>query len=196
MMDLKNVQNLIRSHRQTNADRHRFLPQDAVEKICTEANVNAILKDCEVPEYYVKELIRNILESVRRIFLVLVSIDTPTAISSVLQYDQFGQTADHLDSKLPFTAGELGQIFDEGALVEKFAEAQWELAIPTFTKRSIPRVLHGETILPILNVEFKGKGGFGEVSKIRFHPSHLRMSGIPNETVCQDVVRERVLAAC
>ena len=191
MSVLETMRALVRSERQINTERRRFLPQDAIEKICTENNVCKILKTCQISSDQVDELARSILEGARRIFMVLILIDAPEAILKFVKHDQFHQGIDQLDSKLPFSELELADLFGKTSLVGRFAEAQWELAIPTFTRRSIPRVLHDETILPILGTEFKGRGGFGEVTKIRFHPSHVHIAGIRNETVLHDALAEQ-----
>ena len=196
MSALETMKDLIRSQRRINTERRRFLPQDAVDKISTESNVCTVLKECQVSLYQVEELARNILQGARRIFMVLVLIDEPKAILRFVKYDQFRQGNDLLDSKLPLTDLELSDVLGETTLVEKFAEAQWELAIPTFTRRSIPRVLHDDTIIPIIDAEFKGRGGFGEVFKIRFHPSHVHIAGIRNETVFYNAMAKRGFVVC
>lgn len=175
---------LIRSRRCANIESRRFIPCEVVHEIATETNISNILRECQTPSQTITELAQAVIDGACMIFLVLIWIKEPTKILKFVNHDQFRQKGDRLDSKLPFPAQELRDIIGNTSIADDFHEAQWELAIPTFSRRSIPRVLHDDIVLPILEDEVKGRGGFGEIHRTRFHRSHLHVAGISDDVVC------------
>ena len=188
MSTLETFRGQIWLRRCANFERRRFVPRAAVDEFATEANITNILRDCQTSSQHINELTHAVLDGACMIFLILVIIKEPTKIFNFVKHDQFRQRHDQLDSKLPFTAQQLRDILGKTIIAEEFLEIQWELAIPTFSRRSIPRVLHHDTILPVIEDEVKGRGGFGEIHRTRFHPSHLHVPGIRDDAVCSEYV--------
>jgi len=184
MSTLETLRRQTLSRRCANIERRRFVPCEAVDELATEADISDILRDCQTSTQHIDELAHAVLDGACMIFLVLVMIKEPTKIINFVKHDQFRQRHDRLDAKLPFPAQELWDILGRTPIAEEFLEIQWELAIPTFSRRSIPRVLQYDTVLPILEDEITGRGGFGEIHRTRFHPSHLHLAGIRDDAVC------------
>ena len=90
--------------------------------------------------------------------------------------------ATNIDSKLPYSKGDLSKILPAADAVD-FFEKQWEFTAPVFKRRAGHRCLHDRTIFPFLESANRGKGASGDVYKVKNHRSHCNGFEVPEPQV-------------
>ncbi|KAL9120190.1 MAG: hypothetical protein Q9187_003256 [Circinaria calcarea] len=166
--------------RQENVECRYFIPYRAINELITAESVRDTLASSGIGIQYLDELVQSIIKGACGIFAILLLIGQRKYISDFVRNDQFADSHSQLDSKIPFSLGELEKILP-GPVAIRFDEKQWELAAPVFLKRVIPRSLGQRTILPILKETCIGEGGFGVIYEITLHNAHQKFSPTSGE---------------
>ena len=172
----------IRALRCQNTERRHFIPQEALYSVLTPENVRIVLEDESIEKQQLEELAQNITQGKRAIFGILVCIRKVRSILKFVEIDRFQHESLHLDHKLPFSMEDLGRMFSYSVAVE-FHEQQWEFIAPIFSRNTFPRYLEDDIILPILQEDMVGWGGFGVIHKILLHDAQQHFSYTPEWTV-------------
>lgn len=172
---------------------HPFASRDDICAIMTKEKVLAALQDsnyaqhCKFDPEHIPNVLENILRGAQRIFAILVEIQATRFIQCFIQDDSY--QGDALDSRLPFTSGNLNRILntkDLPHISRDFFLKQWHFTAPIFCDTTFTRALAPETILPFTKSEKLGEGSFGQVWRIeipaanhRYHDGvlPLRVSG-------------------
>ncbi|KAF2812458.1 kinase-like protein [Mytilinidion resinicola] len=87
------------------------------------------------------------------------------------------------DSKIPYSDD--GLYFLPPLVAREFLERQWEFHPVIFEKGDIHRKVREEEILPILEEEKAGEGGFGTVWRVKLHPRCQRLVPSGPETASE-----------
>jgi hypothetical protein len=169
--------------------RRRFYPIRDLRHIFTIDDVKAILNhDCELcqdhltgnkpahPSQYPAERILKTDASLS-LFALLVSLRYPLLIGTFLisfgldavPFPQYLSTFDLMDRYFPHLPPRSRE-----QLVSNFQDQKWQFSVPTFDDATFRRYEVG-TILPYLDEEPIGSGGYGKVSKVYVHPYYCRM---------------------
>jgi hypothetical protein len=156
--------------RQNNWDSKRFIPHHALESILTPEQIRIAMKESGVEATSLDEMANTIWNKARKIFAILVLIDETKLIAKFLGED--GYLESEIDARLPFDGSYLERLVGNKDFVRNFRETQLEFVAPIFSGGILPRVLTKEIILPFMENEPIGRGGFGNVSRIRIHPAH------------------------
>jgi hypothetical protein len=156
--------------RQKNWDCKRFIPHHALDSILTPEQIRITMKENGVEATSLDEMANTIWNKARKIFGILALIDETKLIAKFLKED--GYLESEIDARLPFDSCYLERLVGNEDFVRKFCEKQWEFIAPIFSGGILPRVLTKEVILPFIENEPIGRGGFGDVSRIRIHPAH------------------------
>lgn len=163
-----------------------FASKDDVCAIMTKERVSAALNDgnyaqhCKFDAAHIPDVLKVILCGAQRIFAILVQIQATRFIQCFIQDDPYQNDA--LDSRLPFTRGNLNRILNAKEfpfISEEFFSKQWQFAAPIFFDTTFTRSLPPETILPFTKDEKLGEGSFGQVWSIEIPaPNHRYHDGL------------------
>jgi hypothetical protein len=156
--------------RQENHDLKRFIPHQALKWAITLEQIRTELKDNGVEPTSLDEMANTIFSKAIKIFAILVLIGEPKLIARFL--NNYGYFEEELDGRLPFDDPDLERLLGNSDSVNHFREKQWEFVAPVFSGGILPRTLREEVILPFIENEPIGRGGFGDVFKIKIHPAH------------------------
>lgn len=165
-------------------DLRNVLTEDAVRKALCDREIN---KDCKLESFHIDQAVNVVVHGAYRIFAILVYIRHTKSILHFIGGDNYQRSG--LDHRLPFEKGQLQVIFPAPTIVDEFYERQWHFTAPIFCDSIITRILPPETILPIIEEELIGAGGFGDVYSIKIASSHQRFDGIPQSQL--EVSQER-----
>ncbi|KAA8895937.1 kinase-like domain-containing protein [Sphaerosporella brunnea] len=169
--------------KKTEPDQERFfIPDKCLEELITTDAVRNLLSDAQFRlDFYKRdELVKLIAEGGKKTLAILVLIQREKAILRFLEADQLqGQS---LDSKLPLEQVKVGAILGDLTAAQDFCRIQWEFLVPIIRKdRSHRDFEHPETILPFLQCEKLGGGGFGDVFKVTLHQLHQQLVDLNSE---------------
>lgn len=154
-------------------DLHNVLTEDAVRKALCDRETN---KDCKLEPFHIDQAVNVVVHGAHRIFAILVYIRHTKSILQFIGVDNYQRSG--LDHRLPFEKGQLKVIFPASTTVDEFYERQWHFTAPIFCDSVITRILPPEIILPIIEEELLGAGGFGDVYSIKIASSHQRFDGV------------------
>ena len=179
---MESLKHEIMSLRVRNPEFRYFIPHWSFYQLMSKKRIKEVLLTINTAAYSLEELITCILEGARRIFGILVLIQQPEYISSFIKNGPFQYQIAQLDHKIPFHYAQLETILPK-KIASEFYERQWEMAAPVFAKGTLPRLLEDETILPFLEDQGIGEGGFGMIYKTRLHASHHKFENLAGHTV-------------
>ena len=132
------------------------------------------------PPYHVDDVVNGINRGGHKTFAILVLIRQPKQIIKFIenvQYLSYG-----IDRLLPLAEEQLLDILSERPLAVEFDQKQWSFTAPVFFDSLFPTAFHPKVVLPFLEEEELGHGGFGDVYGVQIEPSFQRF----NDTVlCQ-----------
>ena len=172
----------IRALRCQNIERRHFIPQEALYTVLSLENVRTVLKDQGIEKEQLEELAQNITQGKRAIFAILVCIRQVRPILKFVEIDRFQHQPSHLDHKLPLSKEDLGKLL-LAPVAEEFHEQQWEFIAPMFSRSTLPRYLDHDIILPFLQEEIVGQGGFGVIYKVLLHDDQQHFFDTSGRTV-------------
>lgn len=171
--------------------RRKFYPVEELRKIFTINNVRQILShqctDCPKhlpashpahPSQYPEKVLET--DATLNLFALLVLLRHPLIIGIFLtayeltslplpRYFSLYDLNDRQFKHLPSRSRE--------QLASAFQEQKWQFSVPTFTDGTFQSYQAG-TILPFLDEEPIGKGGYGKVFKVWVHPSYCTLSPV------------------
>lgn len=172
----------IRALRCQNIERRHFIPQEALYTVLSLEKVRIVLKDQGIEKEQLEELAHNNTQGKRAIFGILVCIRIVPSMLRFVEIDHFQYQPSHLDHKLPFSKEDLRKLLP-APVAKEFHEQQWEFIAPVFSRSTLPRYLEGDTILPFLQEEIVGQGGFGVIYKVVLHDNQQHFFDTPGRTV-------------
>ena len=164
-----------------NIERRHFIPQEALYAILGLENIRTVLKDQGIEKEQLEELAQNITHGKRPIFGILVCIRKFRSILKFVKIDHFQYQPSHLDHKLPFEKEDLGKLLPP-PLQRSFMSSNGSSS-PVSSKSTLPRYLEDDTVLPFLQEEVIGQGGFGVVYKVLLHETQQHFFDTPGRTV-------------
>lgn len=154
-------------------DLRNVLTEDAVRKALCDKETN---KNCRLEPFHIDQAVNVVVYGAHRIFAILVYIRHTKSILQFIGGDNYQRSG--LDHRLPFEKGQLQVIFPAPTTGDEFYERQWHFTAPIFYDSIITRILPPEIILPIIEEEPLGAGGFGDVYSIKIASSHQRFDGV------------------
>ncbi|KAL4879762.1 kinase-like domain-containing protein [Aspergillus karnatakaensis] len=167
---VKRIQLRLNQTRINNVNYKKFIPRellfDALEEV--KNDITQLVK-ASLPLQDVVEVVNVIFSRARKVFAILILIDQVQYIRNFIHSDHL-QGGD-FDHGLPFEFQKLKKIIIDDYAAGWFWEKQWELCPPIFGKGIIPRSLNGRVVLPYVEQNPVGGGGFGSVYQVKFHPS-------------------------
>ncbi|KAF7502473.1 hypothetical protein GJ744_005688 [Endocarpon pusillum] len=155
-----------------------FVSDDDLRDVLTEEAVRKALRDrettndCKLEPFHIDHAVHVVLHGARRTFAILVHIRHTKSILQFIEGDKY--QGSRLDDRLPFEKEQLQAIFPAPTIVDEFYERQWHFTAPIFCDSIVTRILPPEMILPIIEEESLGAGGFGDVYGIKIASSHQR----------------------
>ncbi|KAF3915108.1 hypothetical protein ABW20_dc0100546 [Dactylellina cionopaga] len=172
-----------------NSDRKRFIPLRSLDALFSEPVVRQCIAESGIRADKREEVTANIIRGGKRVFAILIRIDSVPSINDFLEHDQFMRRP--LDARLPFSENELRSILNDYSSREFFWH-QWEVSVPTFTADLSHRSLHDNTIFPFTSSECIGEGGFGRVFQITLDEGSQGGFHYPQLTIGSVIVRKEV----
>jgi hypothetical protein len=181
MEDLRNSI-LTAQNKNRNVHGQCFVSDDDLRDVLTEDAVRKALRDretttdCKLEPFHIDQAVNVVVHGAHRIFAILVHIRHTKSILQFIEGDNYQSSG--LDHRLPFEKGQLHAIFPAPTTVDEFYERQWHFTAPIFCDSIVTRILPPEIILPIIEEESLGAGGFGEVYSIKIASSHQRFDSV------------------
>jgi hypothetical protein len=158
----------------TNVEGKHFVSGQLLRQLLTrDAIRDALLDQKYFAPYHVDQVIEAVLGGAHKTFAILVLIKQPRCIRKFIEHDQYHSSG--LDHGLPFDKEKLSQMLSSRKSAVAFGETQWGFIAPTFCESVFTRTLPSTTVLPFLQEEKLGCGGFGEVYMIKIASSHQRL---------------------
>jgi hypothetical protein len=182
----------IRGEEESVMPRQQFFPTEALRKIFTISEVRKILShECDncsrhladihtahPSQYSPDRILRT--DAALNIFALLVVLHHPLLVGTFLttydpsslplpRYFSLYDLRDRQFNHLPYRARE--------QLAAKFHDQKWQFSVPKFTDGAFESYQEG-TILPYVDEEPIGRGGFGKVFKVWVHPSYCTLSPV------------------
>lgn len=140
----------------------------------SENRVAGLIRDLsekgELEIWQQREIIDIIVNNGLRVFATLLSFSRPELILNFKETDHFAHS--QLDSRLPLSKESLGLILRDEKPSAKFYKHQWKFLAPLFRADQSHRQLENNVVLPFINSERLGEGGFGEVHKMTIDASY------------------------
>jgi hypothetical protein len=146
----------------------RYVPIRKLEQLLNESTVKEELQECEIEPYQHPEIVRSVRSGGYRTFGILCIISRTSKIVEFVKRDGFLPT--NLDSRLPYEEHDLKVIIPDD--YRAFYDNQWAFSAPIFACNFQHRILHEKCVLPLQQVEQKGEGGFGVISKVCLPGAH------------------------
>jgi hypothetical protein len=199
----------INGEREQVLPRRRFYPTEALRRIFTITNVRRILAhecdNCSMhlaniqtahPSQYAAERILR-TDATLNVFALLVILRHPLLVGIFLTtYDltslplpRYFSPYDLNDRQfrhLPYRARE--------QLASNFEEQKWQFSVPKFTDGTFESYQEG-TILPYVDEEPIGRGGFGSVFKVWVHPNYCTLSPVQVSWLSKNLVNRQMTNA-
>jgi hypothetical protein len=178
--------------------RRKFYPVEELRRIFNINNVRQILShqcgDClrhlpdrhpARPDEYPKKVLET--DATLNLFALLVTLRHPLLISVFLTAYELGSLPlpryfswydlnDRQFKHLPLKSKE--------QLAAAFQEQKWQFSVPTFTDGTFQSYEEG-TILPFIDEEPIGRGGYGKVFKVWVHPNYCTLSPVQVSCLAQ-----------
>ena len=132
------------------------------------------------PPWHVDDVLNGINRGGHKTFAILVLIKQPKQIIKFIekvQYLSYG-----IDRLLPLDEGKLLDILSERPQVVEFDQKQWGFTAPVFFDSLFPTAFQLKAVLPFLQEEELGHGGFGDVYSIQIEPTYQRFK---DTALCQ-----------
>lgn len=174
MEKLRNSILIVRGKNENTQGQHFASDQDLQQLITRQAVLDALFdkdisKDCRLEAYHIDHAVDVVVRGAHKIFAILVIIRQTKYIRNFVESDHFKEALDH---GLPFQEGALKSFFPTQVTAREFFEQQWHFTAPVFSDSVFHRVFSNKTIMPYLEEELLGSGGFGSVYRIKVSPSH------------------------
>jgi serine/threonine protein kinase len=158
----------------TNVEGNHFVSGQPLRQILTRDAIRDALLDRKIfAPYHVDQVIDAVLKGAHKTFAILVLIKQPKCIRKFIEHDQYHSSG--LDRGLPFEEEKLSIMLPSRRIAVAFREKQWGFIAPIFCESIFTRTLPSMAVLPFLQEEKVGCGGFGEVYMIRIASSHQRL---------------------
>ena len=156
-----------------NFERKSFVPYDSLRQLLVESRVKRIVRvlsdEDKIQFYQQSDIIARVLDNGLRLFAILLSLSRPETVLNFLETDHFAHI--QLDSRLPISRHTLETVLQDEKLRNRVFNRQWKFLAPFLRADQTHRELHSFTILPFVECEHVGGGGFGEVHKMVLHAS-------------------------
>ena len=162
-----------------------FIPLRELQQVLEEGIIKQTLQECNVEPYRQAEAVQSVLCGGSRTFGILCIISREIRIVEFVRQDGFLRT--NLDSRLPYEEHELERIIPDD--YREFYDTQWAFSAPIFGSNLQHRILHDKCILPFQEIEEKGEGGFGVVSKVSLPGKHQAILSSDKEKVSVHCLR-------
>ena len=169
MMDL--LRQKIVESRVRNCDARYFVPDSIIERLFNEESIANCVRESEIALHKRRECVHATRHGGRKVFAILILIGTTDRIVDFLENDQLLKEGS-LDSRLPFSVDGLMKILSDRRWAKEFYEWQWQLLAPFFKEDTIHRVFDADTVLPFIESEELGRGGFGRVFEVLLPGTH------------------------
>jgi len=160
-----------------------IIPHNLLNQTLTAGAINDLLSGNEFQRAFYKrdELTQLLLNGGKKTIAVLLLIQRPISILKFLERDMLQD----LDSRLPLTVDELGQILEDDRDAEEFYQTQWSVLAPILQKNRSHRIFEENTPLPYVKSEPVAKGGYGNIFKVTILPAHQQLVNVdPDGNVC------------
>ena len=157
----------------------QFLPEGYLREHLKLNDIVSLLSDAlfDIPQHKQESTARIVYEEALKILSILVDLNWQQKLSLFIE--------NHiLDSSLPLDEDSLRSLIPEAW--NNFKALQWEYLAYRFRKGHIQFKLRQELILPYIQQEPLGKGGFSTVSKVVIHSAHQDLLSDINRQVCHD----------
>lgn len=143
----------------------KFLPQGSLNNLLHAAQLTSVLQDpnCEIPWHKQQDTADIIVYDSPKIFGILLELNLERKIVSFIEDDL-------LDKALPLDEDQLEHIIPEAAA--NFSKLQWDYLAYHFRKGHYHRKIHESRILPYVEEQELGGGGFSRVYKSFIHTDY------------------------
>lgn len=163
-----------------------FIPIRELQQVLEEGIIKQTLQERNVEPYRRAEAVQSVLCGGSRTFGILCIISREIRVVEFVRQDGFLRT--NLDSRLPYEEHELKRIIPDD--YREFYDTQWAFSAPIFGSNLQHRILHDKCILPFQEIEEKGEGGFGVVSKVSLPGKHQAIWSSDKEKVI--IIRKEI----
>ncbi|KAL9077707.1 MAG: hypothetical protein Q9161_000079 [Pseudevernia consocians] len=182
----------LRSARVKNADSKHFVPDEILDSIFKDLDVDLCVREIGIPVYHQQESTVAIRSGGRKVFSILAALGCEALIVELLSMDGLVKKSD-IDNKLPFEMSKLRNVLGSD-VASQFYELQWEFIAPFFREDRSHRLLHKDTIMPFVGRKKLADGGFGIVFRETMAEKHhgLDCSSEPDGKV--RIVRKELIS--
>ena len=157
----------------------KFVPEGYLRQHLTLNDITSLLSDTvfDIPQHKQQSTALIVYEEALKILSILVDLNWQQKLSSFIEDNV-------LDLRLPLDESLLRSLIPEAWI--NFKTLQWEYLAYRFRKGQYRIKLQEELILPYVEQEPLGKGGFSTVSKVLIHSAHQNLLPDVNRQVCPD----------
>ncbi|KAF2732806.1 kinase-like protein, partial [Polyplosphaeria fusca] len=166
----------------------KYVPIRELKQLLNESTVKQVLQESEIEPYQHPEIVRSVRSGGYRTFGILCIISRTSKIAEFVKRDGFLPI--DLDSRLPYEEQVLKIIIPDD--YRAFYDNQWAFSAPIFACNFQHRILHDKCILPFQEIEEKGEGGFGVISKVSLPGAHQAIASSSQRRVV--IVRKEIKA--
>lgn len=155
-----------------------FVPEGYLRENVTVNDIVSIISDevFEVPQHKRGSTADAIFEDFLKVFSILIDINSPQKLSSFIE-------SDVLDQRLPLDEELLKTLLPQAWA--NFKSLQWEYLAYRFRKGQYQIKLGPERVLPFVDQEDLGSGGYSTVYKVTIHPTHQALIPEAKNQVCR-----------
>jgi len=168
MPDLGDLRNLLQKHKKPAAGQKMryFLPNGSLEQILTLNTVQNALSDpsFQIPPHKKDSTAQTVIREARKVFAVLVELKLEHALAQFIENEI-------MDKELPVDEKILERVICSGD-ARDFIYRQWEYLAYNFRRGPYQREIRTEIILPYLEEEKIGGGGYSTVYEVFIHSAH------------------------
>ena len=163
-----------------------FVPEGYLREIVTVNDIVSVVSDSvfEIPQHKRESTADAVFEDFLKVFSILVDINSPQKLSSFIE-------SDVLDQRLPLDEGLLKTLLPQAWA--NFKALQWEHLAYRFRKGQYQIKLGPERVLPFVDQEDLGRGGYSTVYKVTIHPTHQALVPEAKQQVCHAKNLEKLL---
>ena len=129
----------------------------------------------DIPRHKQESTAHIIREDALKVFSILVDLNWPQKLSSFIE-------SDVLDSSLPLDEQSLKSLVPQAWA--SFKALQWDYLAYRFRKGQYQIKLRQELVLPFIDQEPLGSGGYSTVYKVTIHPAHQSLIPEAMRQVC------------
>ena len=169
MSKLREIRNLLSTQKKKAAGQGNksFLPEGSLDRILCRENISESLSDpsfqIQLPKF--ESTVDLVFKERKKVFAILVETGLECTLVEFIEH----RISDRL---LPASEEQLKPVLAESTDRHLFTERQWNYLALEFSRGPYVQQLSADHVLPYVEQEQIGSGGFSRVYKVRVHPAH------------------------